>query len=67
MDDPIVLIKQAPKPEHMICLDVNVMEYVKNVLFPYITKHHLKDAINYCNRRDSNRPFLIEIKNQAEK
>jgi hypothetical protein len=67
MDDPIFLIKQAPKPKHMICLDVKVKEYVKNVIFPYIIKHHLKDATDYCNLRDANRPFLLEIKNQAEK
>lgn len=67
MDDPLSLIREAPKPKHMICLDVKVKEYVNDVIFPYIIKHHLKDAIEYCNLRDANRPFLLEIKNQAEK
>lgn len=67
MNDPLSLIRGAPKPKHMICLDVNVKEYVKNVIFPYIIKHHLKDAIDYCNLRDDNKPFLLEIKNQAER
>ena len=67
MDDPLSLIQGAPKPKQMICLDVKVKEYVKNVIFPYIIKHHLKDATDYCNLRNANRPFLLEIKNQAEK
>jgi len=66
MNDLLDLIHQAPKPTKTICFDPNVKTYVETVLFPHVIRYNLKDAGEYCLRRDLIQDVLLAIKSQAE-